>query len=163
MGVEHTGGQEIANVRRFRAADANALVALSNESPNAASWSKESYRKFAQDDRSLVLVLETGGDPIGFLVGREVADEAEVLNLAVAAKHRRKGEGSALLAVALEEFGLRGVKSVYLEVRESNAAAIAFYAKHGFVKSGLRRGYYRSPDESALTMTKTLKSRKLSG
>ncbi|MGC2673705.1 MAG: ribosomal protein S18-alanine N-acetyltransferase [Candidatus Acidiferrum sp.] len=156
MGVERSGQESISGVRRFCAEDADAVTAISNQSPEAANWSKESYRKLTEEDGSLALVVGRDGEIRGFLAGRLVTDQAEVLNLAVAAKHRRKGEGAALLAAALAEFGLRGVKNVYLEVRESNTAAIAFYAKQGFVKSGLRRGYYRSPDESAVTMMKVL-------
>jgi ribosomal-protein-alanine N-acetyltransferase len=101
-------------------------------------------------------VIETDNEISGFLVGRRVGDQAEVLNLAVVTKHRHKAQGTALLTEALEEFGLRGVKSVYLEVRESNTGAIAFYEKHGFAKTGLRKGYYREPDEAAVTMEKKL-------
>jgi tRNA threonylcarbamoyladenosine biosynthesis protein TsaB len=61
-----------------------------------------------------------------------------------------------LLAAALAEFRLRAVENAYLEVRESNTGAIAFYEKHGFVKTGIRKGYYRNPDESAITMEKNL-------
>jgi ribosomal-protein-alanine acetyltransferase len=113
--------------------------------------------KFAcEDGSSLVLVLEVDGQIGGFLLGRLAADQAELLNLAVLASQRRQGAGTALLAKAIQEWRPRGAKSVYLEVRESNTGAIAFYEKHGFAKTGLRKGYYRAPDESALTMVKKL-------
>lgn len=153
MGVkkrsDHGG---IASVRKFCVEDADAMMAISKESPKSANWSKEGYLKLAEESGSLALVVETDGVTSGFLIGRQVADEGEVLNLAVSETHRRKGEGSALLAAALEEFRLRGVKSFYLEVRESNTGAIAFYERHGFAKTGLRRGYYQEPDEAAVTM-----------
>ncbi len=50
------------------------------------------------------------------------------------------------------EFRLERRKSAYLEVRESNTGAIAFYEKQGFAKTGRRKGYYREPDEAAVTM-----------
>jgi ribosomal-protein-alanine N-acetyltransferase len=95
---------------------------------------------------------EADGRVIGFLIGRCVVDEAEILNLAVAQGNRRRGEGTALLKAALEEFCTRGVSRVFLEVRDSNAAAVAFYEKHGFSKVGRREGYYREPFESAIVM-----------
>jgi [ribosomal protein S18]-alanine N-acetyltransferase len=131
-------------------------MAIGEEAPEAARWSRESYRKFAEENGSLALVLETNGETGGFLVGRRVRDQAEILNLAVGVEHRRKGEGTALLEAALEELRSGGAKSVYLEVRESNTGAISFYEKHGFAKTGLRRGYYREPDEGAVTMEKKL-------
>ncbi len=143
-------------VRSFRAEDANALLAIVEESPEAAIWSRASYVRFAQEEGALALVSETAGEISGFLIGRRAADQAEVLNLAVRATHRRTGEGSALLAAALAELGLWAVKSVYLEVRESNTRAIEFYEKHGFAKSGRRTGYYRNPEEAAITMERKL-------
>jgi ribosomal-protein-alanine acetyltransferase len=143
-------------VRPFRAEDAARVYELAKDSPEAASWSKESYVKLAEESGALALVNEAGGEMSGFLIGRLAGDQAEVLNLAVGAKRRRSGEGSALLEAALREFRLRGVKSAYLEVRESNTGAIAFYEKHGFSKTGLRRGYYREPEEGAVTMEKKL-------
>jgi ribosomal-protein-alanine N-acetyltransferase len=156
VGVESTRKPRVASVRRFRAADAVAVMAIVAESPEAAIWSKESYMKLGEETGSLALVSETDGAISGFLVVRMVGDQAEVLNLAVAANYRRKGEGTALLAAALEEFGSRGVGSVYLEVRESNTGAIGFYEKLGFTKTGRRKGYYRAPDEAAVTMERKL-------
>jgi ribosomal-protein-alanine N-acetyltransferase len=156
VGAEGRPQGGVSSVRSFRAEDAEAVTAIVEGSPEAASWSKESYVKFAQEDGALALVSETDGEITGFLIGRWVSDQAEVLNLAVAADHRRKGGGTALLAAALGEFGLRTVRNVYLEVRESNTGAIAFYEKHGFAKTGRRNGYYRHPDEAAMTMEKKL-------
>ena len=93
---------------------------------------------------------------MGFLVGRELGDEAEVLNLAVKPGERRRGAGRELLQAALEEFRARGVSRVFLEVRESNEAAIAFYAKQGFSRMGRRPAYYRDPDEAAVLMENKL-------
>ena len=143
-------------VRQFRLEDADAVMAIAAQAPEAANWSKESYVKFACEHGSLALVLESDGGLRGFLLGRLATDQAELLNLAVVAMQRRQGVGKALLAKAIQEWRFRGAKSVYLEVRESNTGAIAFYGNHGFSKTGLRKGYYRSPDEAALTMVKKL-------
>jgi ribosomal-protein-alanine N-acetyltransferase len=111
---------------------------------------------FAKEDGTVALIVEAGAEIGGFLIGRQAADQAEILNLAVALKHRRKGEGAKLLKAVLAEFRLRGAKSVYLEVRESNTEAILFYERHGFAVAGLRNGYYHRPDEPAITMEKKL-------
>jgi len=145
-----------AHVRKFRPEDADAIMALVAESPEAANWSRKSYLDFAHEDGAAALVIEIGACVSAFLIGRRVVDQAEILNLAVAARHRRKGQGAKLLKAALAEFRLRGVKTVHLEVRESNTAAILFYEAHGFAKSGLRKDYYHQPDEPAVTMEKKL-------
>ena len=61
-----------------------------------------------------------------------------------------------MLQLALEEIASGGGKTAYLEVRESNTGAISFYEKQGFSKTGLRKAYYRNPDEAAVTMEKKL-------
>jgi len=156
VAVERGRERGTASVRQFRTEDADAVIAIAAQAPEVANWSKESYVKLASEAGSLALVLEADGQIEGFLLGRLAADQAELLNLAVVASQRRQGAGTALLAKALEEWRLRGVKTVYLEVRESNTGAIAFYEKHGFAKMGLRKGYYRDPDEAAVTMVKKL-------
>jgi ribosomal-protein-alanine N-acetyltransferase len=92
----------------------------------------------------------------GFLVVRVVTGEAEILNLAVHQRVRRKGIARALFQEALKELGAGGVRSVFLEVRESNAGARAFYGGAGFEISGKRPGYYHDPEEPALLMKKKL-------
>ena len=156
VAVERGRKRGTAILREFRPLDADAVMAIAAQAPEAANWSKESYVKFACEAGSLALVLEADGQIGGFLLGRLAADQAELLNLAVVGAQSRQGAGTALLTKAIQGWRLRGAKSVYLEVRESNTGAIAFYEKHGFAKMGLRKGYYRSPDEAALTMVKKL-------
>lgn len=156
VGVDGIGERGDVRVRKFRAKDVEAVLAISAESREAANWSRESYEKLLIEEGASAFVVEAGGKISGFLVGRLVEDQAEVLNMAVGADHRHKGEGSALLSAALEEFGSRGAKNLYLEVRESNTRAISFYERHGFLRSGLRKGYYRSPNEAAVIMERKL-------
>ena len=152
MGVERGTERGLVRVRKFHRRDADVVVAIVAESPEAAIWSGESYVKLAEENATLALVSETNGEISGFLVGRMVGDQAEVLNLAVRARDRRTGRGAALLEAALKDFELRGARCVYLEVRESNTGAIAFYERHGFAQTGRRKKYYRNPDEAAVTM-----------
>jgi len=85
-------------------------------------------------------------------VGRQVLDEAEILNLAVARGVRRQGEGRALVRRMLHRFAEVEVSRVFLEVRESNTGAIAFYRGLGFQAIGTRPDYYQDPKESATVM-----------
>ncbi len=80
------------------------------------------------------------------------ADEGEILNLAVRPESRRRGVARALLAAMLEQMRSEGVARVFLEVRQSNEAAIRLYQESGFRPVSLRRAYYRNPTEHAVTM-----------
>lgn len=159
--------QGAATVRPLHAEDVDAILRIASESPEASNWSKESYAAFFTQSGALGLAIEAAGEIAGFLIGRQVADEAEILNVAIKRAYRRRGHASALLAVALEALRSSGAQSVYLEVRQSNAAAIAFYTKHGFAITGSRRAYYRNPPEDAIMMRKhhphRLTIRKLTG
>jgi ribosomal-protein-alanine acetyltransferase len=86
------------------------------------------------------------------VVALDAADEGEILNLAVAPAGRRNGLGRALVQHILEALTARGVRQVYLEVRESNAPARALYAAQGFKEVGRRQQYYRRPVEDAIVL-----------
>lgn len=95
----------------------------------------------------------------GFAIGRVIADEAELLTLAVAPVARRRGLGRRLLARIIEEAAARGARTLFLEVAAQNDAAISLYLAEGFVESGRRRGYYRRPGlppVDALVLTRVL-------
>lgn len=141
-------------IRTLRSEDAGAVAEILRQSPQAVFWPEASVQDVLEWKGSLGMVIETAGRVVGFLIGRQTIEEAEVLNLAVAPGSRRKGSGSALLQAAVEEFQARGVNRVYLEVRESNRPGIAFYEKHGFLRAGRREGYYRDPIETAVIMQK---------
>ena len=81
----------------------------------------------------------------GFLLGRVIADEAELLTIAVDPLHRNRGAGMALVASFLDTAKQRGATTTFLEVSAENPAAIALYAKAGFARVGLRKGYYLDP------------------
>lgn len=156
MATELRREQAKATIRTLRPEDAGAVAEILRQSPEAVLWPEVSVRDVLQWKGSLGIVIEAAGKVVAFLIGRQTIEEAELLNLAVAPGNRRKGQGSALLQAAVEAFRRGGVNRVYLEVRESNRAGIAFYEKHGFCKAGRREGYYRDPAEAAIVMQKRL-------
>lgn len=85
----------------------------------------------------------------GFVLAREVAGEAEILSIGVAPPARKTGLGWRLMQAAMREAAHRGGEEIFLEVDESNDAAIALYRKLGFAKAGERRAYYQHPDQPA--------------
>ncbi len=105
-------------------------------------YSAADFARFAADPLAFLLVE---GDA-GFLLGRAVAGEAELLTVAVAPEARRLGTGRTLLARFLYQARVRGAERAFLEVSALNVAAIALYESAGFERAGLRRNYYLAPD-----------------
>ena len=84
-------------------------------------------------------------EPSGFLIGRVVAGEAELITLAVDPRARKRGIGGRLVDGFLAEARARGAESVFLEVLATNLPAQSLYARKGFEPKGKRRGYYQTP------------------
>jgi ribosomal-protein-alanine acetyltransferase len=146
---------EIRVLRECLSTDSLPLQQLAAKCPEAAQWTPESYERLSESGFRGWLV-ETHGALQGFLIARLASDQAEILNLAVDPSLRRAGLASGLLGKAIDAFRKAGVTSIYLEVRRSNDAAVAFYKAHGFAKTGERKNYYQSPTEHATTMEKKL-------
>ncbi len=91
------------------------------------------------------VVAWSGAQPAGFALARTVADEAELLLLAIRPAMRRRGIGTMLLRSVLTEAGDRGAATIHLEVRANNDA-IRLYRAQDFEKVGERRDYYRGRD-----------------
>lgn len=104
----------------------------------------------------LFLVAGEGGAVAGYVVARSARDEGEILNLGVAGAHRRRGIGRGLVERALALLEERGVRAVYLEVRESNAVARELYRSLGFAEVGRRGRYYDHPVEDAVILRAAL-------
>jgi ribosomal-protein-alanine N-acetyltransferase len=99
-------------------------------------------------------VDEEGGEIRAYAILIQVLEEAELLNIGVAAGQQRKGLGRAMLTGMLNMAQEKNIRRVFLEVRSSNTAAIALYRSAGFSEIGVRRGYYQNANgsEDALTM-----------
>ncbi|MFB3826031.1 MAG: GNAT family N-acetyltransferase [Bryobacteraceae bacterium] len=116
---------------------------IQNAAPEASHWNPAAY--LAGSFR----VAECGGVTAGFYAARRVAPgEAELLNLVVAPEWRRQGVGRALLRDLTEAFP----GDLYLEVRESNEAALKLYEAFGFKRVMYRPGYYYDPPEGGVVM-----------
>ena len=143
-------------IRPVRPEDASAVSEILHHAPEAVFWPEASVKEVLTWTSILAIASERDGKIAGFLIGRQTGEQAEILNLAVAPANRRTGEGGALLKAACESFRSRGVSRVFLEVRESNSLAIAFYEKRGFSRTARRDRYYQDPAEAALVMERQL-------
>ena len=119
-------------------------------------WSEASVASELENPLSLWLVAAEEGEVLGYVGSQSVLDSADMMNIAVHPDHRRKGVAEALIAALTAALRENDIRSLMLEVRASNAPAIALYEKLGFVLAGRRPGYYRNPREDALILRKEL-------
>ncbi|OGT03963.1 MAG: ribosomal-protein-alanine N-acetyltransferase [Gallionellales bacterium RBG_16_57_15] len=140
-------------LRAMTRADVDAVLAI-EQAVQRFPWTRGNFTD-ALDSGYLCRVDEAENGGIrGYAILMPAADEAELLNIGVAAAQQRKGLGRAILAEMLDVARARQLRRVFLEVRPSNAAAIALYRSAGFGETGVRRDYYRNEDgsEDAVTM-----------
>ncbi len=114
-------------------------------------WSQEMFTLEAARKGGLVLAaVDEQERLLGFLTASYVMDTADLTNIAVHPERRQKGIGAMLMQRMLEE--LDAGTQIFLEVRVSNAPAIALYERFGFRQVGTRKRYYDHPVEDALLM-----------
>jgi ribosomal protein S18 acetylase RimI-like enzyme len=156
-------------IRPATRADIAAMMALERHAATAAHWSPAQHSAVFDkaDPRRVALVVEVPEEAVerapekagekkrtktvqGFLVARTLGNDWELENMAVSSAARRRGLGTRLLGEFLSLARAEGASAVFLEVRESNAAARMLYEKWVFVETGRRPGYYSSPEEDAV-------------
>jgi len=143
-------------IRPARTGDVLSVGLIERES-FADPWGSREFTSALEAPQTIFLIAENDEGVVeGYVIAMAVADEAEVLNLAVRPALRSRGIGGRLLDAALVEVNSRGAEQIYLEVRESNAAARALYASRGFEVAGRRSKYYRKPVEDALVLRRGL-------
>ena len=120
----------------------------------ADPWSEMSIASELGNIWSYWLVAVDGDQVVGYIGSQSSYDETDVMNVAVHPDWRRRGIAESLIENLIRELKNRGSHALLLEVRASNAPAIALYEKLGFVQVGCRKNYYRNPKEDALILRK---------
>lgn len=147
-------------VRTADTSDQQRLLALAESCAGAPSWTPRTWQQvlasLAAGGQRIVLIAESLNDCVGFGVLGIGGDDAEIESLAVSTEWRRHGIARRICEDLLGWARARGASHASLEVRVSNAAARALYESLGFQIAGVRRSYYRDPDEDALVMTTEL-------
>jgi len=136
----------IINIEITQTPDAEKLAALHAEC-FPAGWDAAAIRDILHTATTRAFVAP---DHAGFGLLRVVAEEAEMLTLAVGRSHRRQGIAGHIVAAMYAWAQEQGAHAVFLEVRESNEAARALYRKAGFRETGLRKGYYPTGESTVL-------------
>ena len=119
-----------------------------------SAWTMESLRSQLDKADSHCTVAVEGDTVIGFLAFEQVLDEGSIVEVAVHPDHRRRGIAKALITSAIHSAD--GLKTVFLEVRESNTPAIKLYESLGFERIAVRKGYYDHPKEDAVIMKRSI-------
>ncbi len=138
----------------MRAAHVAALAALESEC-FSTPWSAASLAEELDNPRAVFRVaLDDAGGVCGYVGMHHLGDEGYITNVAVSPAVRRQGVARALLC-ALDDYArAQALERVTLEVRLSNGAAIALYEGAGYVRDGVRPGFYRHPTEDAAIYSK---------
>lgn len=147
-------GQERYFVRRMREQDllsVRAIEAMSFSNP----WSEDTFRGEIQNtpvSSPLVVVRRPGDEVVAYIIYWQIRDDVQVNNIAVHPECRGLGIAEALMRFAIAKVREAGAAFMTLEVRQSNAPAVALYKKLGFEALGTRKNYYTKPDEDACVM-----------
>ncbi|WP_372708396.1 GNAT family N-acetyltransferase [Brevundimonas sp.] len=123
------------------AVDQSARLAELHSQSFDAAWDRSAFAALLSQPG--VFAVEA---PDGFILMRVVADEAEILTLAVRPEARRHSLGGRLTSEGVAGAAARGATRVLLEVADDNAAARALYARAGFIEAGRRLRYYARVD-----------------
>ena len=124
-------------------------------------WSEDDYRAELDRSHSISIAASLNDRTAGFLIGRLITSdaEAEIYNIGVRKMFRRENIGSVLVRYFIDVCKIHGIDRVFLEVRQSNNEASAFYKKQGFEIAGIRKNFYGLPLEDALIMNLNLEKK----
>lgn len=120
-------------------------------------WSRRSFVDLVGERHVVFLVAVDGRAIVGYTIVLVTPPESELANLAVSRLMQHQGLGRRLLSEAVDAARERGCSEMFLEVRASNAAAIALYSAEGFTAVGRRVRYYARPIEDAIVMRAALR------
>lgn len=144
-------------IREMTAHDLDAVCSIASSLKDAPHWPRSAYQvalnPMAWPKRIALVAADEKEGLAGFAIAALVAPtEAELESIAVTAVWQRRGVARELFAELAPRLRARGIEVIFLEVRESNTAARAFYLTLGFSLAGRRTGYYADPAEDALVM-----------
>lgn len=136
-------------------ADAAQAAALEREN-FSQPWSESGIINYLYAGNTVFVAAKHEGKVIGYGAVMCVLDEGNLVSIIVSKEYRRMKIAREILDILYDLSRERGVTKIFLEVRASNEAAINLYESEGFVKTGLRKGFYDKPKEDAYLYMKEL-------
>lgn len=143
--------EPVVEIRRAAEGDLDQVAAI-ERSLFGDPWSRRSFANLLAAPHAEFLVAAAAEGVAGYAVALIAGPDADLANLAVTRLLQRRGVGRQLLTAVLARARERGCTAMFLEVRASNAAAIALYRSAGFSAVGRRARYYAEPAEDAVVM-----------
>lgn len=141
-----------ARVVRATREHLDSIVRIERES-FSDPWSADAFIGMMDSPFTLFFAaVDADGKIVGYVAAAGIHHDGEILNVAVDRAVRGQGIGGALVDFAVGALREQLIGRVFLEVRESNEAAIALYKSRGFEQLSVRSGYYRRPTENALVL-----------
>lgn len=144
-------------VREMTWDDLEQVMVIENEN-FSVPWTETGFFTYLMRSDALFLVAEEEDEEsiLGYCGIIMAADEGDITNVSVKKELQGKGIGTALVAELENRVKELGIQKIFLEVRKSNAPALALYEKQGFEHMGIRKNYYSDPIEDAITMCRKL-------
>ncbi len=127
-------------------------IAKAEEEIFSDPWSEKDITSLISTEGSMCYTALSDGKVIGYLIGRQISPEGEIYRLATLPKYRRRGVAYRLLDYTVKCERGRGLENLFLEVRERNLPARRLYRSYGFREIGVRKNYYKNPDDNAIIM-----------
>lgn len=138
-------------IRTMQERDADKVAEIESRT-FSQPWSRQGFLDSLELEHAVFYVAEEDERIVGYIGMYVSLDEGEITNVAVDSDARCRGIGAMLVEAMKKEAGLRGVTKIVLEVRVSNERAIRLYERNGFVRQGIRKGFYDMPKEDAYIM-----------
>ena len=137
--------------RRSVPADATGIAELEDLIfPDA--WSYRDVQDLICTEGGMCFTAIEDGKVVAYVIGRLIAPEGEIYRVAVAPNKRQRGIGYRLLDYAVKTSKGQGLERLFLEVRSRNIPAIKLYTAYGFKQIGIRKNYYKDPQDDAIVM-----------
>lgn len=115
-------------------------------------WSYRDVQDLICTEGGMCFTALEDGKVIAYVIGRLIAPEGEIYRVAVAPHKRQRGIGYRLLDYAVKTSKGHGLERLFLEVRSRNIPAIKLYTAYGFKEIGIRKNYYKDPQDDAIVM-----------
>lgn len=140
-------------IREMIYKDIRETAAIENEL-FGVPWTEKILEENLDNKLYSVYIAQRDEEIAGYICFMTVAGESELLRIAVSTGYQRQGIAARLMDFMFEKLKAEGVRDIALEVRSRNKAAISLYEKYGFKVEGVRKRYYRKPEDDALIMWK---------
>ena len=127
-----------------------------DKTSSSYNWTKTMFLEELKNKNSFFKVLYLDNIIAGYVIYHIVLDEAEILNIVIDNKFKRRNLGYYLLEQTINDISKENIKTIFLEVGEKNIPAINLYLKFGFEQYNIRNGYYRNGENAILMRKKVI-------